>query len=732
MVAAAAAPQATSSDTDFIRFPPFPPPPAGVKIILFKDFKEAGIKLFCPNGDGIEVDGADIPTVALEHKHATDQCKTNALRKKEEQDAIATKKRKAKASASSNTAPRKWWEIWQDEEAGKSAGPYSLKTPVMERLYRAATDFRTSRSWPQPEARKLGVDKLWDQFSAFIGLQAIIPAWIRAERIKEEKVAKAIRDTIDKASENANPAQNESDDDDDDVTDEDAPVIEREDAPEDANEENTLEDKDETAAIEEENIRKEDRVSAFLADSETVVKMFLSSYMRKEGLIWSDPNLFNAPRVLFFFFRFVLRNKLLPEHETGFKKALVVIERAQQELPATSVIAKIIPCEVGLALRDQFGSKAETFKYQIMQDIDDQENRKVEANAHVDNINDMLEETTVEYVGGGEYEDVTRPVDTGIARIEEVVEDNEDDNRSRKRAKIEDDSEAPEAPEVTMDVDSGNAADASNAGDTGAWGDAWNYETSWGDISANPEPVWSLPVYSLSKFLATDALPATHVTGVVEESVRRIISVHAPKETPTLAETLEGQLENKLGRIVLAPWNEWDVPTEGEGLNDIRRVYTEIYRGKRLEKGIRRLNLKEGEEEKQKTESKPKPEEYYDEDPGDTTESTAAKIIWENSRGWVVEPSSGDIVFSDCTSEKPAHIDLPDGCKVHDPHKNIIEAIVDPSIIDKLKDNVGIGVGGTFVQLVEEEKLRTGGKSTAKTFWYMEDLKLVVPSFYTS
>ncbi|SRR6266550_3160155 len=125
---AAAAQQTTAStDTDFIRFPPFPLVPPGVEIIPFKDYKETGIKLFCPGDDGIEVDGQDIPTVELEKKHTTDKCKTDALREMEDKKdkPIVAKKRKIKTSAMS-AAPRKWWEIWQDEEAGKSAGPYNL------------------------------------------------------------------------------------------------------------------------------------------------------------------------------------------------------------------------------------------------------------------------------------------------------------------------------------------------------------------------------------------------------------------------------------------------------------------------------------------------------------------------------------------------------------------------------------------------------------------------------
>ena len=434
----------------------------------------------------------------------------------------------------------------------------------------------------------------------------------------------------------------------------------------------------------------------------------------------------------------MLRNKLLQEHEDGLKKALAIIERAQKELPYTSVIAKIIPCEVGLALRDQFGSKAETFQYKILDDHD----AEVEGgNADADDVkmeDVALEESTVEYVGDGEYIDVTKPVDVAIARIDGVIENNEDDDRARKKAKLDSgmqeqetamdvDKEVVQEPETTDDVDKEA---------TGGWG-SWDVQTAWCDDIAASKLDWSSPAYSLSKFIGLDALPATHTTGVVEESVRKIISIHAPRLKSDITGTLEGQLESKLGRVVLAPWNEWDIQIEGEGLDEIRRVYTEIYRGKRVSKGIRKFDSKAGEkgrEETEKSEGKPtrNPEEYYDEDMQDNTESTEAKIIWENSRGWVVDPSSGTIVLSNRTREKPDAKPLPEGRKAYNPHKDTIEVVVDPAVIDKLKDVVGIGLGCTFVQMVREAELASSGESTSKSLWYMEDLKVVIPSFYTS
>lgn len=41
--------------------------------------------------------------------------------------------------------------------------------------------------------------------------------------------------------------------------------------------------------LDEENARKEEKVVTFLNDPEESIRIFLSSYMRKQGLIWLVP-----------------------------------------------------------------------------------------------------------------------------------------------------------------------------------------------------------------------------------------------------------------------------------------------------------------------------------------------------------------------------------------------------------------------------------------------------------
>jgi len=339
----------------------------------------------------------------------------------------------------------------------------------------------------------------------------------------------------------------------------------------------------------------------------------------------------------------------------------------------------------------------------------------------------------------------------------------------------------PTKLEQVTDMDVDSAAAANNDANEG-WGSAWDTQESWGDdydkfkeSLLQPQVDWTLPVFSLKRSLGVDALPATYATGVVEESVRKIISVRAPGGKKDANKSARGSLEKdefegQLGRIVLAPWNDWDNPREDEALDELRRVYTEIYHGKRLEKKIRtwRIGVQPGTKTKEEASAKdgdgegsekakegkgmkdggekveeeappPKfnPEDLYC-DKFEYTESATAKIVWESSTGLVVDPITGKTILSRCQAcENPelagdnAEIsnNLPDEMPVeerrraHDPLKDTIEIIVDPKVIDAVKDVVGMGFGGTFVQLVKE------GKTTV---WYMENLKLVIPSFYTS
>ena len=177
----------------------------------------------------------------------------------------------------------------------------------MDRIHQAATDFRTSRPWPHVKSQ---VPYLWDQVRPFflsfsntchsysstqirlyVGLLGIIPVWHRTDLASSPAAA-------------AQTQQENSSDSDDDYSDTDTKTVYQ-----------TQQDEpprrpfkrvhvrppyalygatpvqvDSDAAVqrllEDEKGRKEERLLSFLNDPENSVKVFLSSYMRSQGLIW--------------------------------------------------------------------------------------------------------------------------------------------------------------------------------------------------------------------------------------------------------------------------------------------------------------------------------------------------------------------------------------------------------------------------------------------------------------
>lgn len=91
----------TIDENGFLHYawPPFPNPPAGAKIVKFKDFKSHGIQLSMMD-EGVELDGEGVPTVQLNVKH--------------ELEPKPKKKNKAKKKLDGQEAPKRtaWWEEW--------------------------------------------------------------------------------------------------------------------------------------------------------------------------------------------------------------------------------------------------------------------------------------------------------------------------------------------------------------------------------------------------------------------------------------------------------------------------------------------------------------------------------------------------------------------------------------------------------------------------------------------
>ncbi|KNZ78643.1 hypothetical protein J132_11084 [Termitomyces sp. J132] len=357
--------------------------PPGVTIIPFKDFKERGIQMF-PENDDIERDGLGIPTIELNKRHDTDQCKTET-KKKKKAELLPIQK-----TLSAPGARKEWWDIWMETEDSKlkMTGPYDPHTSPLDRLYEAAADFRKTRTWPQGPT---GIATSWDQFRLFIGLLSNTPVWTRTDKPQLEDEPESSDDEAEFAKEQTIEAQTSR-------SGSKRPPPPRvrarppyalygmEPIP-------VSNDQEVKTLLNNENVRREEQMIEFLNDPELKMRIFLSSYMRKQGLIWTDKNLINIPRLVEFFVRFLIRNRVFPEpdFDRELRRSLAVIELAEKELILTSKIAKQIPDDFSKACFECFGRKSPDVKRPKLDDETTHAKTAVDKFEDEDNINPDIE-----------------------------------------------------------------------------------------------------------------------------------------------------------------------------------------------------------------------------------------------------------------------------------------------------------------------------------------------------
>lgn len=177
-------------------------------------------------------------------------------------------------------------------------------------------------------------------------------------------------------------------------------------------------------------------------------------------------------------------------------------------------------------------------------------------------------------------------------------------------------------------------------------------------------------VQPMLSVLGPTALPLTHTPGVVERSMRRVKAIHPPNNNPP-----RGQ-ENSEGG-----------PNPGSVEIDLDRCFSKILLA-------------------------PMPDWDHGEAP-----VYASPTIMETSRGPVV---------GDGTPVKGS------GLKPHDPSSDDIIVLIESRNADMLRE--GMGVAGTWVQIVRKDRQVTKKKGKAKkapVYWYLEEVAFVTASFWS-
>ncbi|KAF5333176.1 hypothetical protein D9611_002808 [Ephemerocybe angulata] len=494
-------------------------PPSGVAIIPFSAFEERGI---CdePRADDpeeLEVDRLGIPTIAMKSEHATDKCKTRTRRIKKAKEA------KIKYLEKGLAVP--WWVQWEDNESMRIAKPTNASDSRMSKFLNAAADFRSGRKWPALTNSQIDPTYLWTMMRVFMGIEGIAK---KNDRPSRKKVFKTAEPTT--------FSEDEDDDSDSDIDMDEDDFSDGEDAmPADG--------------------RREKKAIHFMNDPEKMTRIFLSSYVRAKGIIWSKINLEQTPRLMQFWLQFLLRSRTLPRSDVGLRAAIEVCKQALLELPLTSELSSSLPDELSQGFHQCWGSKAEVF----------------------------------------------RPLgDSDPDWLIQLKENNENVAAANERAQIQAASEAKPAPESRQveekkeAEEDGGVADAGwgstnntegqwnsssnwgNAPDSGGWGqaDGWNSESleqaALEDQATNQWMTAPEALPSVMRFLGPTVLPLTHTTGIVEQSLRRITDLipiptnippkAAVSDEPYVADPagVEADLERKFPKMVLSPWLNWD------------------------------------------------------------------------------------------------------------------------------------------------------------------------------
>ncbi|KAF7432655.1 hypothetical protein PC9H_004597 [Pleurotus ostreatus] len=365
--------------THALRFPPFPPVPPGTVITPFAQFRECGIQIEFGAGDGdIELDGRGIPTIELRTKHDTDESKSEARKRKksrQRQKDREEEEQRARQRVTNNSGPKtpatlgkplikEWWQDWEEGENLRRSTVALSSTPL-DRISEVVHDFWKHRRWPP---HSLGVFHSWDKFRYYIGILDNPDQQVPGLKSKHKS--------------------GEADEDEDIISDEEfdeGPTVDNVHGAERARPERS--DADVLKPPLHKGPSAEEKLAAFLADPVGSTKVFLSSYMRVRGIMWAERNLVYVPRLLMFFFEYVLRSAVFdtsrnpfqadgyPQSEIdeihqdmkriqeGMVASLEVAKQALAELPLTAVLAQSTdPWALSDAAKDHWGTKANGYQ----------------------------------------------------------------------------------------------------------------------------------------------------------------------------------------------------------------------------------------------------------------------------------------------------------------------------------------------------------------------------------
>ncbi|KAF9074213.1 hypothetical protein BDP27DRAFT_1317492 [Rhodocollybia butyracea] len=304
------------------------------------------------------------------------------------------------------------------------------------------------------------------------------------------------------------------------------------------------------------------KLSTFVQNPAQVIQIYLSSYFIEKGLHYSKYNCDIIPKLLYFYVKFLLVNKILSEKTDNLDRALSIIEMAQTELALFSVIGQSCPDHFNQTCKELFSDSGMLA-----------ENDSMESPHETMNI--VTEESSVSKLP--KSENVTskkKKKRKSKAKNLTLAPGGGSASHAVVESNVATSGQLSGSPRASSSWGTGSAESQPaswTVAESGGWGSS-SQSMGWGAVIDNPvvNDGWgdfkiSSPPPPPSSFIPThitNSLPKTHVRGVVEHSLRRIKAISPPNESSVKLEedtivdavALEEELKRSYWTVVLEPW----------------------------------------------------------------------------------------------------------------------------------------------------------------------------------
>lgn len=415
------------------------------------------------------------------------------------------------------------------------------------------------------------------------------------------------------------------------------------------------------------------------------------------------------PRLVSFFLAFVLRNKVFtePVYQRGLKRALEQIEWAKKELPLTHTVGIAIPDAFNEACRECFGRQG-GINWSIVNGTSTTTKQKGTLTLFgpriIFSFHILDASIRVTDLSNGATTNVALPTEAQM-QLKDAIEDNVDMKVSVDTASTLVSPISEDATDNGWGTGWGN--EWANEEDQNAWAQSVSWgndtqdgqeanggagtDTQWG-ASADPSNSWNRDSLTLFSLLGPSAFPLTHTTGIIECSTRRVSAIHFPPNHP---KGVRAPSQDQVGRAEAAAREKQDWAPSAEGVEA------------ELDACFAKVIL-----------------EPWGPEEGDII----GPEIWTASRGPVIDPNDPSKV-TNTTARRP-----------HDPLKDSITLLVQPSFAETLELVPGLGLGAMWIEIAKRKSGTradaSGGAAevdneTPGRFWYHEDVTGIFPSFYT-